>query len=250
MRRRKKKKRRKKKLPKSGSRLLIHAFGRLSPSFYVKAHSVPEVDSLLQRDFTGGVMSSAVCGSLGARYEVQFVLATGFSCSSSIPHWVAKYSWSNCGEGGYISVDISENTLPLFPRWHSTCFSSLRTCPQLGCHCGGHCRHGSGSCWAFSRTQAVYAVGGCRVDFSAQHSRVVTRFQRGQLLHAPLYPAVTCPSRGDVTCASAFIAMLGSFVLRWFTGVIDVFTTLPTRIGLGYLCCDGVLLEVFHAFSA
>ena len=44
-RRRTEKKRRKKKLPKSGGRLLIHAFGRLSSSFYVKAHSVPEVDA-------------------------------------------------------------------------------------------------------------------------------------------------------------------------------------------------------------
>merc|ERR1711991_157609 len=62
-------------------------------------------------DYTGGIMSSAACGSSGASYQDHCVLATGFNSTAPIPYWIVKNSWSTTwGEGGYIYLDMSENT--------------------------------------------------------------------------------------------------------------------------------------------
>merc|ERR1712107_80755 len=62
-------------------------------------------------DYTGGVMSSAACGSSGASYQDHCVLATGFNSTAPTPYWIVKNSWSTTwGEGGYIYLDMSENT--------------------------------------------------------------------------------------------------------------------------------------------
>merc|ERR1712136_696961 len=44
-------------------------------------------------DYTGGVMSSAACGSSGASYEDHCVLATGFNSTAPTPYWIVKNSW-------------------------------------------------------------------------------------------------------------------------------------------------------------
>merc|ERR1712136_666073 len=46
-------------------------------------------------DYTGGVMSSAACGSSGASYQDHCVLATGFNSTAPTPYWIVKNSWSN-----------------------------------------------------------------------------------------------------------------------------------------------------------
>merc|ERR1712196_390670 len=62
-------------------------------------------------NITGGVMSSKACGSSGARYQDHCVLATGFNSTAPTPYWIVKNSWSTTwGEGGYIYLDMSENT--------------------------------------------------------------------------------------------------------------------------------------------
>merc|ERR1712136_355075 len=61
-------------------------------------------------DYTGGVMSSAACGSSGASYQDHCVLATGFNSTAPTPYWIVKNSWSTTwGEGGYIYLDMSDD---------------------------------------------------------------------------------------------------------------------------------------------
>merc|ERR1712232_330719 len=65
-------------------------------------------------DYTGGVMSSAACGSMGADYQDHCVMATGFNTTAPVPYWIVRNSWSSTwGEEGYVYLEMAENTCGL-----------------------------------------------------------------------------------------------------------------------------------------
>merc|ERR1711879_780624 len=65
-------------------------------------------------DYTGGVMSSAACGPMGADYQDHCVMATGFNASAPTPYWIVRNSWaSTFGEQGYIYLEMAKNTCGL-----------------------------------------------------------------------------------------------------------------------------------------
>merc|ERR1712232_752236 len=62
-------------------------------------------------DYTGGVMSSAACGPMGADYQDHCVMATGFNATAPTPYWIVRNSWSDTwGEEGYIYLEMAKNT--------------------------------------------------------------------------------------------------------------------------------------------
>merc|ERR1712066_838043 len=65
-------------------------------------------------DYTGGVMTSAQCGSMAADYQDHCVMATGFNTTAPTPYWIVRNSWaSTWGEVGYIYLEMAENTCGL-----------------------------------------------------------------------------------------------------------------------------------------
>lgn len=65
-------------------------------------------------DYTGGVMSSAQCGDMGADSQDHCVMATGFNATAPTPYWIVRNSWaSTWGEKGYIYLEYSQNTCGL-----------------------------------------------------------------------------------------------------------------------------------------
>merc|ERR1711920_215075 len=65
-------------------------------------------------DYTGGVMSSAQCGSMAADEQDHCVMATGFNSTAATPYWIVRNSWaSTWGEKGYIYLEYDKNTCGL-----------------------------------------------------------------------------------------------------------------------------------------
>merc|ERR1712037_980569 len=65
-------------------------------------------------DYTGGVMSSAQCGSMAADMQDHCVMATGFNTTAPTPYWIVRNSWaSTWGEEGYIYLEMAKNTCGL-----------------------------------------------------------------------------------------------------------------------------------------
>jgi len=61
--------------------------------------------------YTGGVMTSAACGSMAAFEQDHCVMATGFNTTAPTPYWIVRNSWSDTwGEEGYIYLEMAENT--------------------------------------------------------------------------------------------------------------------------------------------
>jgi len=61
--------------------------------------------------YTGGVMTSAACGSMGAYSQDHCVMATGFNTTAPTPYWIVRNSWSDTwGEEGYIYLEMAKNT--------------------------------------------------------------------------------------------------------------------------------------------
>merc|ERR1712000_394436 len=72
------------------------------------------VNAASWNDYTGGVMTSAQCGNMGASYQDRCVMATGFNKTASTPYWIVRNSWaSTWGEMGYIYLEYAENTCGL-----------------------------------------------------------------------------------------------------------------------------------------
>jgi len=65
-------------------------------------------------DYTGGVMSAAACGPMGAEYQDHCVMAVGFNGTAPKPYWIVRNSWSSTwGEQGYIYLEMAKNTCGL-----------------------------------------------------------------------------------------------------------------------------------------
>merc|ERR1712066_1139611 len=65
-------------------------------------------------DYTGGVMSSAQCGSMAADEQDHCVMATGFNTTAPTLYWIVRNSWaSTWGEKGYIYLEYDKNTCGL-----------------------------------------------------------------------------------------------------------------------------------------
>merc|ERR1712014_314413 len=65
-------------------------------------------------DYTGGVMTSAQCGSMAADYQDHCVMATGFNTTAPTPYWIVRNSWaSTWGEKGYIYLEYHKNSCGL-----------------------------------------------------------------------------------------------------------------------------------------
>merc|ERR1719183_3082662 len=65
-------------------------------------------------DYTGGVMSSAACGPMGADYQDHCVMAVGFNTTTPTPYWIVRNSWaSTWGENGYIYLEMAKYTCGL-----------------------------------------------------------------------------------------------------------------------------------------
>merc|ERR1719316_2039312 len=65
-------------------------------------------------DYTGGVLTAAGCGPMGAMYQDHCVMATGFNTNATTPYWIVRNSWaSTWGEEGYIYLEMAKNTCGL-----------------------------------------------------------------------------------------------------------------------------------------
>jgi C1A family cysteine protease len=72
------------------------------------------VNAATWNDYTGGVMTSAACGSMAAKSQDHCVMATGFNTTAPTPYWIVRNSWSSTwGEYGYIYLEMAENTCGL-----------------------------------------------------------------------------------------------------------------------------------------
>merc|ERR1711904_100164 len=65
-------------------------------------------------DYTGGVLTSAACGSMGADSQDHCVMAVGFNATAPTPYWIVRNSWATTwGEEGYIRLETAKNTCGL-----------------------------------------------------------------------------------------------------------------------------------------
>jgi len=65
-------------------------------------------------DYTGGVLTSAACGPMGAMYQDHCVMAVGFNAEAPTPYWIVRNSWSSTwGEHGYVYLEMAKNTCGL-----------------------------------------------------------------------------------------------------------------------------------------
>lgn len=62
-------------------------------------------------DYTGGILTSAACGSMAADAQDHCVMAVGFNSTAPTPYWIVRNSWATTwGEQGYIYLEMAENT--------------------------------------------------------------------------------------------------------------------------------------------
>jgi len=65
-------------------------------------------------DYTGGVLTSAACGPMGAMYQDHCVMAVGYNSTAPTPYWIVRNSWaSTWGEEGYVYLEMAKNTCGL-----------------------------------------------------------------------------------------------------------------------------------------
>merc|ERR1712232_543335 len=72
------------------------------------------VNAGVWNDYTGGVLTSAACGSMGAASQDHCVMAVGFNATAPTPYWIVRNSWATTwGEQGYIYLEMAKNTCGL-----------------------------------------------------------------------------------------------------------------------------------------
>ncbi|CAE7653905.1 LCP2 [Symbiodinium pilosum] len=69
------------------------------------------VNAGVWNDYTGGVLSAAACGPMGADYQDHCVMAVGYNSTAPKPYWIVRNSWaSTWGIQGYIYLEMDKNT--------------------------------------------------------------------------------------------------------------------------------------------
>merc|ERR1712146_645653 len=69
------------------------------------------VNASVWNDYTGGVLTSAACGSMGADSQDHCVMAVGFNTTAPTPYWIVRNSWATTwGEEGYIYLEMAKHT--------------------------------------------------------------------------------------------------------------------------------------------
>merc|ERR1712046_464333 len=72
------------------------------------------VNAGVWNDYTGGVLTSAACGSMAADEQDHCVMAVGFNATAPTPYWIVRNSWATTwGEDGYIYLEMAKNTCGL-----------------------------------------------------------------------------------------------------------------------------------------
>merc|ERR1719428_1837106 len=72
------------------------------------------VNAGVWNDYTGGVLTSAACGSMAADAQDHCVMAVGFNSTAPTPYWIVRNSWATTwGEEGYIYLEMAKNTCGL-----------------------------------------------------------------------------------------------------------------------------------------
>merc|ERR1712003_110066 len=72
------------------------------------------VNAGVWNDYTGGVLTAAACGSMGADSRDHCVQAVGFNATAPTPYWIVRNSWATTwGEDGFIRLEYSKNTCGL-----------------------------------------------------------------------------------------------------------------------------------------
>merc|ERR1712061_509509 len=72
------------------------------------------VNAGVWNDYTGGVLTSAACGSMAADTQDHCVMAGGFNSTAPMPYWIVRNSWATTwGEQGYIYLEMAKNTCGL-----------------------------------------------------------------------------------------------------------------------------------------
>merc|ERR1712217_385535 len=72
------------------------------------------VNAGVWNDYTGGVLMSAACGSMGADSQDHCVMAVGFNSTATTPYWIVRNNWATTwGDQGYIYLEMAENTCGL-----------------------------------------------------------------------------------------------------------------------------------------
>merc|ERR1712190_230415 len=72
------------------------------------------VNAGVWNDYTGGVLTAAACGSMGADSQDHCVQAVGFNATAPTPYWIVRNSWATTrGEAGLIRLEYSKNTCGL-----------------------------------------------------------------------------------------------------------------------------------------
>merc|ERR1711879_1122366 len=69
------------------------------------------VNAGVWNDYTGGVLTSAACGSMAADAQDHCVMAVGFNATAPTPYWIVRNSWATTwGDQGYIYLEMAKNT--------------------------------------------------------------------------------------------------------------------------------------------
>ena len=72
------------------------------------------VNAGVWNDYTGGVLTAAACGPMGAAFQDHCVMAVGYNSTAPKPYWIVRNSWaSTWGMAGYIHLEMDKNTCGL-----------------------------------------------------------------------------------------------------------------------------------------
>jgi C1A family cysteine protease len=72
------------------------------------------VNAATWSDYTGGILTAAACGGMGADDLDHGVQLVGFNATTSKSYWIVRNSWATTwGEDGYIFLEMNNNTCGL-----------------------------------------------------------------------------------------------------------------------------------------
>ena len=99
--------------PTTNPRTNINQPNKTKPHHTAALEQTPSLYASLPHIGTTSLVVSRVrrrVGFFGAWYLIHCVVSAGFYSTAPISYWIVKYSWSSWCGGGYIYLDMSENT--------------------------------------------------------------------------------------------------------------------------------------------